>query len=125
MDPVRVRGRRGSKVPCEAHGFKGLRCRRFLKVPKVLGRHVLELKAPRVKGFKTYGNTSYAIPRAKRGSRVNISKTHRVSRAQCFNGTEDPRASGFQGTESFPLLTRAFNEIGVSKIQGFQGNIYI
>ena len=31
---------------------------KVLKVPKVLGRQVLEIKALRVKGFKTYGNTS-------------------------------------------------------------------
>ena len=29
MDPTSVKGGRGLKVPCEAHGFKGLRCRRF------------------------------------------------------------------------------------------------
>ena len=62
-------------------------------------------------------------PGQKKGSRVNISKTHRISRAQCSNGTDDPRASGFQGIEGFPILTRALDEIGVSEIQGFQGNI--
>ena len=38
MDPVGVKGRRGSRVTREVHGFKGQRCRRFLKVSKVLGR---------------------------------------------------------------------------------------
>ena len=113
----------GQGLLAKFHNFKGLRCRRFPKVSKVLGRQVFELKSPRVIGFKTRGNISWSIPRAKRGSRVNISKTHRVPRAQCFNGTEDPRASGFQGTEGLPLLTRALDETGVSKIQGFQGNI--
>ena len=38
-----------------------------------------------------------------------------------FKGTKGPRASGFQRMEGFPLLTGAFDEFGVSKIQGFQG----
>ena len=38
-----------------------------------------------------------------------------------FQGTKDSRESGFQGIEDSPLLTGAFNELGVSKIQGFQG----
>ena len=33
----------------------------------------------------------------------------------------NPRASGSQGTEGFPLLAGASKEFGVSKIQGFQG----
>ena len=53
MGPVGVKGERGSRVTRKVHGFKGLRCRRFPKVSKVLGRQVFELKAPRVKGFKT------------------------------------------------------------------------
>ena len=49
--------------PCACLGSKGLKVQRHkvskvLKVPKVLGRQVLEFKALRVKGFKTYGNTS-------------------------------------------------------------------
>jgi hypothetical protein len=58
------------------------------------------------------------------GSRVNISKTYRVSWAKSFKGTKGPRASGFQGIEGFPLLTGAFKGFGISKIQGFQGKIY-
>ena len=58
MDPVGVKGGRGSRVTRKVHGFKGPRCRRFPKVSKVLGRQVFELKAPRVKGFKTCGNIS-------------------------------------------------------------------
>ena len=58
MDPVGVKGRRGSRVTRKVHGFKGKRCRRCPKVSKVLGRQGFELEAPRVKGFKTYGNTS-------------------------------------------------------------------
>ena len=69
-------------------GFKGIRCQRFLKVPKVLGRQVLEIKALRVKGFKTYGTKSKVTPGAKRGSRVNSSKTYRVSRVKCFKASQ-------------------------------------
>ena len=43
MDPVRVKGRRGSRVPWEFHGFEGLRCRRF-KVSQVLGRQVSKVE---------------------------------------------------------------------------------
>ena len=43
-----VRGRRGSRVPCEAHGFKGLRCRRFSKLSKVLGRQVTKVEGVQV-----------------------------------------------------------------------------
>ena len=32
-----------------------------------------------------------------------------------------PRDSGFQGIEGLPLLARAFKKLGVSKIQGLQG----
>ena len=55
------------------------------------------------------------------GSRVNISKTYRVSWAQCFKGTKDPRASGFQGVEGFPMVSRAFKGFDISIIQRFQG----
>ena len=81
----------------------------------------------RSKGFKTYvynsltTDISLVYPQGIEGSRVNISKTYRVSWAQCFKDTKDPSASGFQGIERFPLLTEAFNELGVSKIQGLQG----
>ena len=38
MDPMGVKGRKGSKVPCKVHGFKGLISRRSQQISKVLGR---------------------------------------------------------------------------------------
>ena len=81
----------------------------------------------RSKGFKTYvynsltTDISLVYPQGIEGSRLNISETCRVSRPWCFKGPKDSRDSGFQGIEGFPLLTGTFNELGVSKIQGFQG----
>ena len=57
-------------------------------------------------------------------SRVSGFQGPRVKGFQGLNGFKDtkgPRASGFQGIEGFPLLAGAFNELGVSKIQGLQG----
>ena len=49
MDPMGVKGRRGSKVPYEVHGFKGLISRRSQQVSKVLGRQGFPCE---VHGFK-------------------------------------------------------------------------
>ena len=44
MDPVGVKGRRGSRVPCEFNSFKGLMCQSSLKSCKVLGRQVSKVE---------------------------------------------------------------------------------
>ena len=49
MDPVGIKGRRGSRVRYEVHGFKGLISRRFYQVSKVLGRQSFPCE---VHGFK-------------------------------------------------------------------------
>ena len=43
MGPVGVKGGRGSRAPCEVHGFEGLRCRRF-KVSQVLRRQMSKVE---------------------------------------------------------------------------------
>ena len=40
--PVGVKGRKGSRAPCEVHRSKALRCRRSLKCSEVLGRQLLQ-----------------------------------------------------------------------------------
>ena len=42
--------------------------------------------------------------------------------ASCFKGTNGPYVSGPQGIEGFPLVSRAFKRVGISKIQRFQGS---
>ena len=47
MDPVRVKGRRGSRVPCEVHGLKRSQTSKVLKVQGSKG-----FRDPRDKGFQ-------------------------------------------------------------------------
>ena len=49
MDPVGVKGRGGSRVPCEDHGSKGIISRRSQQVSKVLGSQSFPCE---VHGFK-------------------------------------------------------------------------
>ena len=60
-------------------------------------------------------------PGHKEGSRVNISKTYRASRAQCFKGTEGPWDSGIQGIESSPCWQGLSMDLAFPKSKGFQG----
>ena len=44
MGPVGVKGRRGTRVPCEVHGCIGLISRKSKQVSKVLGRQVSKVE---------------------------------------------------------------------------------
>ena len=67
---------------------------KVLKVPKVLGRQVLEIKALRVKGFKTCRDISLVYPQGIKG----------------FQGSMFPKLAGFQGLRGFRL----------PRVKGFQ-----
>ena len=56
--PFACLGSKGLKGSLRGPWLQRHKMSKVLKVPKVLTRQVLEIKALRVKGFKTYGNTS-------------------------------------------------------------------
>ena len=71
---------------------------------------------PRVSGLQIINEIEIAWVQGSRVPRLNGFPGLNVSRVPKGQGLQ-----GFQGIEGFPLLTGAFNEFGVSKIQGFQG----